>query len=182
MDITALRPLFSSLSKGAVIGIDGRCASGKTTLSRALEQEFSCRTVHMDDFFLPPPMRTDTRLKTPGGNVHFERFLSEAAPHLKDARLVYRAFDCASLTFFDRTLPPAPFTVVEGSYSMHPALRELYDLKIFLSVDENEQRRRILAREGARAQNFFDKWIPLEELYFRTFDIESLCDIVLKEC
>jgi adenylylsulfate kinase-like enzyme len=35
-----------------LVAIDGRCASGKTTLAAALKEKLSCEIIHMDDFFL----------------------------------------------------------------------------------------------------------------------------------
>ena len=35
-----------------LIAIDGRCASGKTTLSSYLQKELNCNVIHMDYFFL----------------------------------------------------------------------------------------------------------------------------------
>ena len=67
---------------------------------------------------------------------------------------------------------------MEGSYSLHPSLWEFYDLRIFLTVDPEEQMRRIIQRNGMeRAEIFRDRWIPLEEKYFSAFDIASRCDI-----
>ena len=34
-----------------VIAIDGRCASGKTTLAGRLQKEIDCNIIHMDHFF-----------------------------------------------------------------------------------------------------------------------------------
>ena len=42
-----------------------------------------------------------------------------------------------------------------------------------------EQRRRILARNGERAEMFFTRWIPFEERYFREMDVERRCDLVI---
>ena len=36
--------------KPYILAIDGRCASGKTTLANELSQSLSCNVVHMDDF------------------------------------------------------------------------------------------------------------------------------------
>ena len=57
-----------------LIAVDGRCASGKTTLASALERETGCNVIHMDHFFLRPEQRTKQRLEEPGGNVDYERF------------------------------------------------------------------------------------------------------------
>ena len=34
-----------------LIAIDGRCASGKTTLANRLQEELVCEVIHMDSFF-----------------------------------------------------------------------------------------------------------------------------------
>ena len=57
--------------------IDGRCASGKTTLAAQLQQQFDGSVIHMDHFFLRPHQRTPQRYQEPGGNVDRERFLEE---------------------------------------------------------------------------------------------------------
>ncbi len=179
--LSVLTPFFASLPRGGVIAVDGRCAAGKTTLASLLEKKLGARTVHMDDFFLPEALRTPERLDTPGGNVHYERFLSEVAPFLREGAFSYMAFDCRSGGFAEKRLPAAPYTVVEGSYCLHPSLIHLYDLKIFLDLPPALQRERILSREGARAQTFFDKWIPLEEKYFDAYGVRAACDTVIKE-
>ena len=60
-----------------VVGIDGMAAAGKTTLAAELADKFCGEVIHMDDFFLPFELRTAERLKEPGGNVHYERFIDE---------------------------------------------------------------------------------------------------------
>ena len=44
-----------------VIAIDGRCASGKTTLAEKLAQYFHANVFHMDDYFLRKEQRTKER-------------------------------------------------------------------------------------------------------------------------
>ena len=62
-----------------IVALDGRCASGKTTLAALLQQRTGCSVVHMDHFFLRPEQRTRERLEQPGGNVDYERFLADRA-------------------------------------------------------------------------------------------------------
>ena len=70
--------------------------------------------------------------------------------------------------------------IVEGAYSLHPALRDAYDLKVFLSVDAPTQRARILARNGEKMlQRFLKQWIPLENVYFEACAVRDCCDIIL---
>ena len=73
---------------------------------------------------------------------------------------------------------PRPLTVVEGSYSLAPALRPYYDLTVFLTCSQAEQAARLQAREGAYYPAFPACWIPLEEDYHRTYDVEHAADLV----
>ena len=165
-----------------IVAIDGRCASGKTTLAAALSERYGYPVVHMDDFFLRPEQRTAERLATPGENVDHERFLTEVLKPLHSGEMVsYRPFSCRTMTIGDPiALPRAAVTVVEGSYACHPLLRDLYDLRVFLDVDSATQMERILCRNGPeKAEEFRRKWIPLEELYFSELDVAVHCDLIL---
>ena len=165
-------------SEGAILSIEGRCASGKTSLAGMIENLFPCNVFHMDDFFLPFHMRTEDRLSTPGGNVHYERFYSEVlTPLFSGEPFSYRPFCCKDGSFGPPvSVTPRPLSVVEGAYSMHPALRAHYRDSVFLTVSPEIQQSRILVRNGAEMLRMFnERWIPLEERYFREGGIEALC-------
>ena len=53
-----------------VIAVDGRCGSGKTTLTAVLCDRLNADAVHMDYFYLTPEQRTKARFSEPGGNVN----------------------------------------------------------------------------------------------------------------
>ena len=59
--------------KPVILAIDGRCASGKTTLAAKIQEKTRCGVIHMDDFFLRPEQRTKERLSQAGGNIYWER-------------------------------------------------------------------------------------------------------------
>ncbi len=165
-----------------VIAIDGRAASGKTTKAALLSEVLDAPVIHMDDFFLPPALRTPERLSQPGGNVHYERFAEEVLPHLRTGEaFAYRIFDCGVMDFNgEREIPAASIRIVEGSYAHHPALGDYADLRVFTSVDEGEQMARILRRNGERmAEMFRTRWIPMEEAYFDHFGIREKADLSL---
>ena len=164
-----------------VIAIDGRCASGKTTLAGRLHDVLGWSVVHMDDFFLRPEQRTPERYATPGENVDHERFLSEVLRPLRAGQPVeYRPFDChIGQLGAPVRVSAAPVTVVEGSYSCHPSLRSLYDLRVFVTIEPDEQLRRIEARNGGYAEVFRTRWIPLEEQYFSACGVEDCCEFTL---
>ncbi len=167
-----------------VIAIDGRCASGKTTISSFLSFVFGediKSVVHMDDFFLPKELRTLGRLKTAGGNVHSERFLEEVIPFLRDSSFRYRKFDCSILDYSDFVeIKNKSVRIVEGSYSAHPIFGRYADITIFSDISFEEQKSRILKRNGEeKLRIFLEKWIPMEEKYFKVFDIKNKANFVV---
>ncbi|MBQ8087999.1 MAG: GNAT family N-acetyltransferase [Clostridia bacterium] len=165
------------------VAIDGRCASGKSTLGALLRQRYGCRLLHMDDFFVPFVRKTPERLAEPGGNVDYERFANEVLSVGWEQPLPYRRFDCVAQALEAPVLlPPNRLTVVEGSYSLHRALREAYDIKVFLSLSPKAQSARILARNGKeKHKRFIEEWIPLEERYFEAEKIADYCDLRFEE-
>lgn len=167
-----------------LIALDGRCAAGKTTLAARLSDALGCTVFHMDDYFLRPFQRTKERLETPGGNVDYERFWEEVLQPLADGAqtISYRPYNCQTQELEETILTTVgPVVIVEGSYSCHPELWDVYDLHVFVDVDEQEQMRRIMERNGeAKAQQFRELWIPLEEQYFEVYHIRENCDIRIK--
>ena len=190
MDTSFLRllPLLLAVhtakAKGGakVIAIDGRAAGGKSTLARQFQQVTGAGVIHMDDFFLPADMRTEERLATPGGNVHYERFAQEVLPHLAaiDA-FSYTRFDCSVMAMGSEVQVPAgDLRLVEGSYCCHPALGDYMDLRVFSDVTPREQLRRVQARDNAwLSQMYVETWIPLEEKYFKAYAIRDRADLTL---
>lgn len=170
--------------KGHVtIAIDGRCGSGKTTLANKLKAYFDCHIFHMDDFYLQEYQRTQERYNEPGGNVDRERFKKEVLEPLKEHQdVLYRPFDCSTMSISEEALYSyKPINIIEGSYSCHPELIDDYDMTIFLDIDEPLRLKRIEERNGKEALNMFiKKWIPLEEKYFSSFDIQNHCDFYFK--
>ena len=163
----------------SIISIDGRCASGKTTLSNLLKQIYDCNVFKMDDFFLQPHQRTKERLESPGENVDHERFEQEVLIQLsKHEDIKLHKFNCSTLSIQSAHLIPyKSFNVIEGSYSMHSDLQKYYSYSVFLTVSKEEQLSRLEKRNPNMLNNFIQRWIPLEELYFKTFSIKDICDI-----
>lgn len=163
------------------VAIDGPCTSGKTTLATVLQRHFGGNVLHMDDFFLRPEQRTPERFAEPGGNVDRERFEDEVLAPLAAGKIVqYRPWDCHTGDFAaSHNVEPARLTIVEGSYSMHPALRGYYDLMICLTIDSGEQLRRLEVRNPRMLQRFIDEWIPLENRYFASTETRTAADMIV---
>lgn len=186
--MNALCRVLSLLPPDAgVIVIDGRAASGKTSLAALIAERTGGVVIHMDDFFLPPCLRTESRLAIPGGNVHSERFQEEVIPFIRSGRVLsYRRFDCDSSSYaaekvvIDASRRPV---IVEGAYSLSPSFGKYYDFSVFMDIRPEEQMRRIRIRNGEeKARIFAERWIPLEEMYISAFSIPGRADIIIDSC
>lgn len=171
------------LSPRVIVGIDGRSASGKTTAAKELAEYYGTVPIHTDDFFLPPALRTQERYAEPGGNLHYERFREEVSEKLLNGEesLRYHVFNCADFSCdkLSETVS-GRVIVIEGAYAFHPALPDVYGLKIFFDISPEEQKRRILLRNGEEKLRMFEeKWIPLEEKYISAFGIKEKADMVI---
>lgn len=175
--VSALSPKSAPL----LIAIDGRSAAGKTTLARILNEKAGWTVFHTDDFFPRPEQRTPERLNTAGGNLDRERLLEEILLPLKNGerQITHRTFDCRTKRLSEPIVTSVgEVCVIEGAYSCHPALRDFYDLRVFLDIEPEEQSRRILLRNGAeKAAQFAERWIPLEERYFAELRPQEKCEI-----
>lgn len=164
-----------------LLGIDGRCGSGKTTLANWLAQQLHCPVLHTDDFYLPLSARCEGWQQQPGANMDFYRLRQEVLQPLLCAQPAqYLAYSCAAGAFLPPApLPSAPLTILEGSYSLHPALQTEFAVRVFVTCPPDVQAARLQAREGARYAQFVQRWIPLEEGYFAAHDPAARCDFVL---
>ena len=157
------------------VGIDGRCGSGKSSLAAAIAEKVPCAVFHMDDFYLPFSRRAQNWEQTPGGNIDFARLFEECiTPALAGKTVLYRAYNCPD----DALKPAIPVSpcgiyLVEGSYSLHPALAAPYALTVFLHCSKEVQAQRLRRREGAHFKAFETRWIPMEERYFAAYPVQQ---------
>ena len=110
------------------------------------------------------------------------RFETEVLqPMLTGEAFSYRPYDAHAVCFLPEVIvSPKKVTIIEGSYACHPRLRRSYALRIFLTVDRQEQLERIRKRNGEEREEMFERiWIPLEERYFWKAGVEKTCDISL---
>ncbi len=156
--------------KSKVIGIEGMCGSGKSTLGEILHTVYpESNLFHADDYFLQPHQRTAERLAEVGGNLDRERMKEEIMDHLHDVKgITYRRFDCSKQTLQEAIhVPYKPMIIIEGAYCQHPYFGEVYDTKFFLEISRVEQKNRIIARNGKKMwKRFEEEWIPKELAYF----------------
>lgn len=164
-----------------IVGIDGRCGSGKSSISDLFSKLFDCNVFHMDDFYLPLERRLENWKEIPGGNIDFQRLITEVAePVRKNQTVIYRPYDCRKGEITESSgRAPKLLNIIEGSYSHHPLLRGYFRFTVFLTCSKEEQKRRLKEREGSYFSVFEKQWIPCEEHYYRCYDIEKNSDLNL---
>lgn len=137
--------------------------------------------MHTDDFYLPLAARCANWQEQPGANIDFIRLRNEVLqPLLRGETALYNAYSCAVGAFLpSKPFAAAPLTILEGSYSLHPALQTDFAVRVFVTCPPDVQAVRLRAREGIRYANFVQRWIPLEEGYFAAHDPAARCNFVL---
>ncbi|MBR2869708.1 MAG: (d)CMP kinase [Clostridia bacterium] len=165
-----------------VVGIDGPCASGKTTLAKKIAAETGAQVIHIDDFFLPAKMRTADSLNTIGGNIDTARFVDEISRGISlKIPTEYGIYDCKEGRITKiKTLKPEGIIIIEGAYSNLPELCIDYDLKIFVEAPLSVRLNRIQARNADSLNSFINIWIPLENKYFEAYPIKESCDFIVE--
>ncbi len=163
-----------------LLAIDGRCAAGKTTLAGELSDIWACNLIHMDDFYLPFSRRDPVRMMQPEGHMDLVRLREEVLLPLKAGRSVsFRPYACHTDRWLsEQRLDGRKTTVVEGSYSCHPVLSGLYDIKIFLDISGEKQLVRLRERDPSSLEAFLANWIPREERYFQMYRIREQCIVI----
>ncbi|MEG1782373.1 MAG: uridine kinase [Oscillospiraceae bacterium] len=180
---TVVKAVLARTDKDPVIiAIDGPSAGGKTAIAKSISDEYDCNVFHMDDFFLTPERKTQERLATPGGNVDYERFEEQVMKNLLGKEpFTYDIYSCKTgESVKSDVILPKRLNIVEGVYSMHPELMKYYEYTIFLDVERPVQLERILSRSNENMlAKFKNEWIPLEDAYFKAFNLRAKGDFAL---
>ena len=182
--INALRVLekMAEYKDGCVVAIDGRSNSGKSSLAKVLSEITGAGIVHMDDFLMPAGKMTVEALGLPGGNIAYDLFKEEVLSNIRTGKAFsHRYFDNHKIDFKKKKrVKSSPYRIVEGSFSQHSYFGKYMDIRVFMTVDRAEQRMRVVARDGeAMAPNYFRLWIPMEEEYFRFFELDKKADVLI---
>lgn len=163
--------------KPLIIAIEGKCASGKTTLANMFINKYC--VIHIDDFFLPPEKKTKDRLNEVGGNINYEAIF-DMLEAIKDKMIIeYDKYDCHANAYSHMSMPYNDVIILEGVYSFHPYFNKFIDKLVFLETDEVEQRERINMRPNA--DMFYKVWMPLEERYYQESGVLKYVNLKIKK-
>lgn len=171
---------LKNLPDFSIVSVEGFCASGKTTLTKQLENKYT--VIHIDDFFLERKLKTKERLNEIGGNINYE-LIKEMLISLKGAInnhqdvFIYKAFDCTTGNYYKKEISLKNKIILEGVYSSHPYFRDLIDYIVLLYVDQETRLNRILQRE--LKDMFLNEWMEYENKYFEKEKIIEICDLII---
>lgn len=164
----------------SITSLDGKCASGKTTITKELENKYTI--INIDDFFLSNGKKTPKRLNEIGGNIDYE-LVKENLTKIKDAyqkqqiKVLLKCFDCQKQTYYNKEITLKKKTIIKGVYSNHSYFKELIDYNTYLYVDKETQLKRVLNR--TLKDRFINEWIPLENKYFDYYQLEDHCNLII---
>ncbi|MCW2925778.1 MAG: uridine kinase [Thermoleophilia bacterium] len=166
------------------VGIDGICASGKSTLARALVAQVAAgavpaRFVSSDGFHLPRAARHRGGRRSAEGYLRDTYDVAAIRDRLQrplgaggDGRFAPAVFDLAA----DRAVEAEPelapeglVVVYDGTFCLRPELRDGWDLRVALRVDRQVAEDRLVARERAALGD--DARTLAQERYHAAWDL-----------
>jgi phosphoribulokinase len=185
----ALRPILAAVAarprRPLLVGIDGPGGSGKSTLAGELVRQLDgAVVVEGDDFYRDLPEEVRAALGPEAGYQQYfdwQRLRREVLVPVRDRRpaLRYQRYDWEHARMGAWvTLPMPPVVVVEGVYTLRPALAELVDLKVFVATGEAVR----LERQRARGENpdaWIGRWMAAEDHYLGVARPDLAADLVI---
>ena len=161
------------------IAIDGMSCAGKREIANHLSKKYGAPVIHMSDFVLPLEERPKGWENTPGGEIDFERFDAEVVQKwLKQKPIVYDIRDEKTGELTDRiALPDGQIYIIEGTYCLHPAILDFYDLRLFVRVPEENR----VERAKAAGVTLTEDALGRENQYFATYMTELLADYTVDD-
>ena len=188
---------FIKRSRPYLLGVAGGSGSGKTFFARALRQQLGahvCELVYQDNFYIDQSARFDRD----GGSVNFDHpdaidfaLLASCLSELKSGKpttIPQYDFVTHSRPTDGIEVEARPVVLVDGILIFHsPAVRDLFDERIFFDTPEEIRYRRRLERdvkergrkpEGVRTQ-FLKQVKPMHDQFVepsKKFASRVICD------
>lgn len=185
MALEAIARLTARESKRPLlVCIDGLGGSGKSTLARIIRLAPEVSAIVEGDDFYGPEGSDWARFSPQEG---YERFFDHGRlarevlqPLSRVEHTRYQRYDWQNNALGDWVdLRAEGVVVVEGVYLLRPALRQFWDLSIFVDTPWPERLYRQVAR-GENSEDDIRRWTDAEKYYERTFDPATHADLVLK--
>ena len=167
-----------------LVAVDGLAASGKTLLTDELARRNpKWQVIRLDELQRPTPSQEWTQWTDKECARCFvdTKHLRSLLTGLRQGRPVdFRPYDWKSHRVSDeeRTYVPEGVVLVEGIYTMRDVLLPLYDLTVWVELEDEERMRRIGARPPAES-GWQDAWFRGENAYLSSEEPQELATLVV---
>lgn len=168
---------LSKKQETLLIGIDGFGGSGKSTLSKYLQEKLGKTIiVEMDDFYLPTLKRADY--------IRVDEQVLEPLHENRDAS--YQRYDWKIDSLAEwHPIKKGGIVIIEGVYSIHPDIADKYDYKIWVACDQEIGFQRGVTRDKVRdkvdnTDKWLNIWMPQEKEYVDTYNPKQDADFILE--
>ncbi|MBB2891324.1 hypothetical protein [Flexivirga oryzae] len=160
-------------TRPAIVAIDGRSGSGKTTFAAALAARLpDAGVVHLDHIY----PGWDGLAATPALLA-----AQVLAPLRRHEPAAFRQFDWEHDEFGPLVaVSPAAVVIVEGAGSSVGLARPYADLRVWLDADDATRKHRALARDGDAYRPHWQRWALQEEQVFGADRTREHADLILR--
>lgn len=172
--IHQLQHYLDNIKEFSIIALEGKCASGKSTISNNLK---NVTIIDVDEFFLRQELKTKERLEEIGGNIDYDLYEQCLKTIKPNSTITYTIFDCQTQTYKQKTIEIKDKVLLVGVYSYHHKVRKYIDKLAYLLINKDTQLQRLKQRK--MYLRFINEWVPMEEKYYNSFDFIGNCDILI---
>lgn len=171
----------------AVVALDGRSGTGKSTLAEWMAGQLGGIRVDQDDFYAGGDIdewRRLTSREKADRVIDWRRVRDEVLLPLREGQgASWRPFDWDTMIGLAPetiTVPPSGLVILDGAYSARPELADLIDLSILVTLDDAVRRERLRLREGEDLVSCWHTvWDEAEDYYFGTIRPPEAFDLVI---
>lgn len=171
----------------AVVALDGRSGTGKSTLAEWMAGQLGGIRVDQDDFYAGGDIdewRRLTSREKADRVIDWRRVRGEVLLPLREGQgASWRPFDWDTMIGLAPetiTVPPSGLVILDGAYSARPELADLIDLSILVTLDDAVRRERLRLREGEDLVSCWHTvWDEAEDYYFGTIRPPEAFDLVI---
>ncbi|PZE63926.1 ATP-binding protein [Curtobacterium sp. MCPF17_018] len=157
----------AATGRRAVVLIDGRSGTGKTTLGAQVAEQLGAQLVHLDDLY-------------PGWDG-LRAAADAVVTDVLGAPSGYRRWDWVADAPVDwASVDPDLPIVVEGCGALSRASAPLASLRVWLEADDAVRWDRAIGRDGEVFAREWDRWAAQEQAFIAAEDPAALADVVLR--
>ena len=175
-------------ARPALVAINGRSGSGKTSLALSLKAA-DPRVAHLqlDRFHLPLSIveRLMPHTGEAGACIDWRRFRDQVLTPLREGKPnSFASFHAVNDQYYGpMTVPAADMVVCEGTFAVRPELAASYNLRVWVECFEAVRRKRTTAHDrdlGLRWRQYYERvWLVEEERYVMESRPMIECDLLV---